>query len=501
MSPRFHRRYPLSWLVAAALSFGVIVGAAGQSPRPAAGVGAAVRPADFTRAVRVACVGDSITAGSGTRLPPLDSYPAQLQRMLDPEKWEVRNFGVSGATLMSSGDKPYREQKVFNDALKFEPDVVIIMLGTNDTKPQNWAHREEFSRDYRALIAAFRDGARTPRIFLCRPVVVAGEGRYGINEAGIDAEMPLIDALAEELGVAVIDQHATLAGHEDLIPDTVHPNTAGANRLARTVHRSLTGSDFAGELAPVLHGTWNGFPRIDFEANGRAGFVVMPKTPAAGRPWIWRPEFFETEPQTEIALLDRGWHAAYVDVRNLYGAPVALDAMDAFYEKVTTTHRLSSKVVLAGFSRGGLFAVNWAVRHPERIACLYLDAPVLDFKSWPAGRGKGVGSPADWRRLLAVYGLTEEEALAYPSNPIDSLEPLAAAGVPILSVCGDSDRTVPFEENTAIAKERYDALGGTMQVILKPGVDHHPHSLADPTPIVDFILAHPPGASRASLAR
>ena len=454
---------------------------------------APIRVEDYAAPIRVACVGDSITFGAGTRLPPIESYPAQLQRMLDPARWQVRNFGVSGATLMNRGNKPYQKERAFEEALKFQPDVVIIKLGTNDSKPQNWRHKEDFVADYRELIARFRAAPRPPRIFICRPIMVVGAGSFAISQAAVEEELPLLDAIAREERVGVIDLHAVLKGREAMIPDRVHPNTDGAHVLARTAYRVLLGKEFSGTLAPVLRGEWMGFARSDFESNGRAAFIVQPKTPAPGRPWIWRPEFFGTEPQTEIALLERGWHAVYVDVRNLYGAPAALDAMDAFYAQVVREHRLAPKTVLAGFSRGGLFAFNWAARHPERVASIYVDAPVLDFKSWPGGKGKGAGSAPDWERCLKAYGFASEaDALAYRLNPIDNLAPLAAAKIPILSVCGDADKIVPFDENTQIAQERYAALGGTMAVIVKPGVDHHPHSLEDPTPIVDFILKHSP---------
>jgi lysophospholipase L1-like esterase/pimeloyl-ACP methyl ester carboxylesterase len=452
----------------------------------------AAQPEKNRTPTRVACIGDSITAGSGTRLPALEAYPAQLQRMLDPQRWWVRGFGISGATLLKNGDKPYQAQSAFQEALRFNPEVVVIMLGTNDSKPQNWKWREQFASDYRDLIGKFQALPTKPRIFICRPPVVIGGGRYDITASVVDEELPLIDAIANEAKVELIDQHATLAAHDALIPDQVHPNTEGAGLLARKVYQALTGREFSGALDPVLHGEWMGYVRIDFESKGRAAFVVFPKTPVPGRPWIWRPEFFGTEPQTEVALLEKGWHAAYVDVRNLYGAPPALDAMDDFYAQVTKDYALAPRVVLAGFSRGGLFAFNWAARHPERVASLYVDAPVLDFKSWPGGKGKGPGSPEDWARCLKVYGLTEEQAMSYPLNPLDNLPPLAAAKIPILSVCGDADRTVPFEENTQILEQRYKKLGGEIRVIVKPGGDHHPHSLADPAPIVAFILQHAP---------
>ena len=215
-----------------------------------------------------------------------------------------------------------------------------------------------------------------------------------------------------------------------------------------------------------------------------------PRRPPGQRPWIWRTEFFGHEPQADLALLAKGFHAVYIDVQNMYGAPAAMKHMDAFYDQLTRQHGLSKKTVLEGFSRGGLFAFNWAARHPDRVACIYVDAPVCDFKSWPGGKGKGPGSPGDWQNLLKVYGLTEAEAMAYRHNPIDNLAPLAKAGVPVLAVVGDADEVVPLDENTAIVEKRYKELGGQITVIVKKGVGHHPHSLVDPTPIVDFVLKH-----------
>ncbi len=235
---------------------------------------------------------------------------------------------------------------------------------------------------------------------------------------------------------------------------------------------------------------WMEWSKQSFQVDGRNAFVVVPHAPANGKPWIWRTEFFGHEPQADIALLRHGFHVAYVDVQNLYGAPRALDAMDRFYEHVTTQFGLSRKVALEGFSRGGLFTLNWAARHPDRVSCIYNDAPVCDFKSWPAGLGKGKGSPGDWERCKQAYGLSEADALAYKLTPVDNLEPLAKANVPLLHVCGAQDDVVPVEENSLIVQERYRKLGGSFTLINKPRCGHHPHSLRDPLRIVNFVLEH-----------
>jgi pimeloyl-ACP methyl ester carboxylesterase len=251
---------------------------------------------------------------------------------------------------------------------------------------------------------------------------------------------------------------------------------------------TLTGPALQASDAPVKVSQWSGYERLDFAVDGRAALVVRPKAAAPGVPWIWRTEFFGHEPQADIALLGRGFHVAYVDVQNMYGSPVAMKYMEQFYAHVTRAYGLSQKPVLEGFSRGGLFAFNWAALHPDRVAGPYVDAPVCDFKSWPGGKGVGPGSPSDWQDLLKVYEFTEEQALAYGKNPVDNLAPLARANIPILAVIGDADEVVPVSENINLVEARYQALGGKIRVIRKPGGKHHPHSLTDPAPIVDFAI-------------
>jgi pimeloyl-ACP methyl ester carboxylesterase/lysophospholipase L1-like esterase len=235
---------------------------------------------------------------------------------------------------------------------------------------------------------------------------------------------------------------------------------------------------------------WNGFERYDFVVDERACIVVTPKKVAEGKPWIWRARFFGHEPQTDIALLHEGYHLVYCDVAGLFGAPKAVSHWNAFYEVLTQEHGFAKRPALEGMSRGGLIIYNWAKANPEKVGCIYADAPVCDIKSWPGGKGAAKGDPASWKQCLDAYGLTETEAMTFSGNPIDGLAPLAKAGVPLLHVVGDADDVVPVAENTAIVEQRYRELGGSIQVIHKPGVGHHPHSLKDPGPIVAFVRKH-----------
>jgi pimeloyl-ACP methyl ester carboxylesterase len=241
---------------------------------------------------------------------------------------------------------------------------------------------------------------------------------------------------------------------------------------------------------PGAKSEWKGFPRHDFVVDGRRSWVVTPTKAASGKPWVWRARFFGHEPQADVALLKLGFHICYCDVGGLFGSPKAVGHWDKFYDLLTSEHGLSKRPALEGMSRGGLIIYNWAAANPKRIACIYGDAPVCDFKSWPLGQGAGKGSPGTWKACLSAYGMTHEQALAYKKNPIDQLKAIAEAKVPILHVVGDADKVVPVAENSAIIEKRYRALGGDIHVISKPGIGHHPHALKNPKPIVDFIVKH-----------
>ncbi|MEG0767810.1 MAG: GDSL-type esterase/lipase family protein, partial [Clostridia bacterium] len=152
---------------------------------------------------------------------------------------------------------------------------------------------------------------------------------------------------------------------------------------------------------------------------------------------------------------------------------------------------LSPTPVLFGFSRGGLYAFQYACAHPQRVSALYLDAPVLDIRSWPGAQGASSGyDETCWRDCLRWYGLDEQSVLHFHQNPLDKAGQLAAQGVPILLIAGLMDKVVPFMENGAILQARYLQAGGDIQVITKDHCDHHPHSLEDPTPIVQWVQTH-----------
>jgi len=239
---------------------------------------------------------------------------------------------------------------------------------------------------------------------------------------------------------------------------------------------------------PGKQGQWSGYTQYTFTCAERSAVVVEPKEAAPGKPWLWRGEFFGAFPTVDQALLAKGWHVAYLNCSNTFGSPDTMARWATFYDTLTGEHGLSKKPVLLGMSRGGLYVYAWAAAHPDKVGLIYGDAPVCDITSWPGGKGKGKGSAGDWKLFQKVFNLTEPEALAWKGNPIDVLAPIAKAHIPIIHVVGDKDDAVPMDENTMVLKDRYEILGGHVELIVKKGVGHHPHSLSDPTPIVDYIL-------------
>src|SRR6202171_1814530 len=188
--------------------------------------------------------------------------------------------------------------------------------------------------------------------------------------------------------------------------------------------------------------------------------VVVPKKAAPGYPWSWQGCYWNHQPQTEVELLNRGFHIAYI-------APDSGrqgKAWDRWYKFLTEEHGLSKKAAFVGMSKGAVNAFNWGVVNPDKVACIYADNP-------------------------ALY---EEDFAKIPE--------LAKHDVPLLHVVGTEDFVL--QRHTMVVENMYHQLGGSITVIMKEGVAHHPHSLMDPTPIADWVEQHmhPVEANRPAFA-
>lgn len=187
--------------------------------------------------IKIACVGNSITQGPGRDHP--DSWPLQMQKILGDD-YQVGNFGVSGRTLLKHGDYPFWDEPQFQETKDFKADILVIMLGTNDSKPQNWKYASEFRQDYLDMIYEFKktmpvDG----KVYVILPVPVTKDN-YGITASVMDNEqrLMLID-IAKESDSELVDLYTPFMGHEDLLPDGVHPNTEGLGIMAKVIARAI----------------------------------------------------------------------------------------------------------------------------------------------------------------------------------------------------------------------------------------------------------------------
>ncbi len=203
-----------------------------------------VSASGYGHPIRLACVGDSITYGHLIPERERNSYPAQLQRMLGAD-WVVGNFARNGATLVRKSPRPFHDQKEYQEALAFGPDVIVLQLGTNDTKRETWeAENTRFVADYLELIRSFQALASKPRVILCRPIPLfrdRGKATWDTDRVMREQILPKIDEVARQAHLPVIDLNSAFVDANKLLPDGVHPNAEGATLMARTVFFALTG--------------------------------------------------------------------------------------------------------------------------------------------------------------------------------------------------------------------------------------------------------------------
>ncbi len=191
-------------------------------------------PAPDERAVRVACIGNSITDGLGIDMSDTYGYPAVLQRLLG-SAYHVKNFGVSARTLLNEGDHPYMREQAWRDALAFNPDIVVVKLGTNDAKDYNWKHGDHYGRDLQHMVDTLRALPSRPQVYLCSPI--RARNIWGISDSVIvNGEMPVIQKTVRKNRLHYIDLHTEFDEADGTMQrDGIHPTDKGAAQIARII--------------------------------------------------------------------------------------------------------------------------------------------------------------------------------------------------------------------------------------------------------------------------
>ncbi len=226
-----------------------------------------------------------------------------------------------------------------------------------------------------------------------------------------------------------------------------------------------------------------------FEVDGRKAFLYAAPKPAAGKQWLWyaptlngvslfgRKMYFE-------ALMKAGISIAGYDLGEVRGSPASTAKFTLFYDEMVK-RGYSAKPILLGQSRGGVMTLAWAFRNPGKLKAWVGIYPVCNLASWPLRNSKA--------QTLADFAMPEDQLVARLSefNPVDNLKSLIASKVPMFAVHGDSDVVVPYELNTGLLKERYEAGGGSIQVRIIPGEGHKVGpSFFECPELIDFVLAH-----------
>ena len=238
---------------------------------------------------------------------------------------------------------------------------------------------------------------------------------------------------------------------------------------------------------------WNGFEMETFEFEGQQAHVVFPKEGTANGRLMLKTVYWGAFPDAvEVPLLEQGFHLCFVKYESRWGRDEDLDRYAGLVRFVADKYALNKRVVPIGMSCGGLMAIKFAAKYPELVSCLYLDAPVLNYLSCPCALGsKAQAKEETVAELFAALGMDSiSQVIGYREMPLDKVPVLVAHRIPVVMVAGGSDTVVPYHENGALLQKAYEQAGLECPTYIKPECDHHPHGLDDPTPVVQFILAH-----------
>ena len=238
----------------------------------------------------------------------------------------------------------------------------------------------------------------------------------------------------------------------------------------------------------VTYENWQGYESLKFIFEDRQAILVKPEKNCDGNKWLLKTEYFGAFPAFELEMLNRGYHIAYVSNKTRWHDNSDDGVKDRFCDFLHKRFGLCDKCMTVGFSCGGMHAIYFAAAYPERVAAMYLDAPVMNLLSCPGGVGKGTTSM--YEEFKNDTGMTLTDLINYRNHPIDRVAPIIKHKIPVFLVGGDSDDIVPFDENGQVLYNTLKENNANVIKVVKPGCNHHPHGLEDNTPIIAFTLKY-----------
>lgn len=230
---------------------------------------------------------------------------------------------------------------------------------------------------------------------------------------------------------------------------------------------------------------WFGGIKHKFQFEGHDAFIVEPENPAESLPWSWCLEWPDAFVERCAApeLLAKGFHHVHVNIFGTWASPEGMKVLESFYAMLVKLG-FNPNAMLMGLSMGGLYSYRFAMENPEKVAVIYGDAPVCDLRNYPE---------TSREKVYAAYGFKSKDDPAISVlNPLEHLDVLAKAKIPLIHVVGLADEVVIPAQHTDLLEKRYRALGGEIKILRRPYVGHHPHGYDDPSQVVDFILRHYP---------
>ncbi len=230
---------------------------------------------------------------------------------------------------------------------------------------------------------------------------------------------------------------------------------------------------------------YNGFYAEEKYIKGRKLIIVHPGQETQNGHWVIKTEYFDAFPKVQIELLRQGYFLVYIENKTRWHLPEDTEAKAMVVDYMHKNYGLEKRCSVIGMSCGGMHGIYFASKYPEYVSCMYLDAPVVNLLSCPAGLGKGTKDM--FPEFEKATGMSLVDLISYRNHPLDHVEHIAELNIPIILVCGDSDSVVPYNENGKLLVKIYRQKNAVIEVIIKNNADHHPHGLEDNTAIIDFI--------------
>lgn len=228
-----------------------------------------------------------------------------------------------------------------------------------------------------------------------------------------------------------------------------------------------------------------GFKQIEFQFDNKKCVLVFPNEPREDKKWFFKTEYFGAFPEFQIEMLKKGYYVAHVQNETRWCLETDTERQAKFAEFLHKEFGLYEKFMTIGMSCGGMQSIYLAAKHPELVAAIYVDAPVVNFLSCPCSLGDGNNSA--YEEFVKATGLTIKTLINFRKHPQDYIPELIKNKIPMFLIVGDSDELVPFDENGVYLVNAYKEAGLDFSFIIKEGCKHHPHGLEDNTPLFDFV--------------